>query len=111
MFYFPDTASLSCLPTLNLTAVVAGTSTTLSVPGTLAVLAALLTVEKEPKPIKLTLLPAFKASVIVSIAASITAFTSFFESLVLLASASINSAFFVTVSFLLNFGKSYSFFS
>ncbi len=73
------TASFSFLPTLNLTAFVAGTSTTLSVPGTLAVRAALSAVEKVPKPMKLTVLPSFNASSITSNAASIVAVVSFLE--------------------------------
>ena len=51
------TASLSFLPTLNLTALLAGTSITFLVPGTLAFLAALSAVPKVPKPIKLIVSP------------------------------------------------------
>ena len=79
--YFAEaTASFSFLPTLNLTALVAGTSTTLSVPGTRAVLAALSLVVNVPNPIKLTLLPSTSASSITSSAASIVAAVSFLES-------------------------------
>ena len=54
------TASLSFLPTLNLTAVVAATSTMRSVPGTFAFLAARAAVLNVPKPMKLKSHPALK---------------------------------------------------
>ena len=72
MFYEFANASLSVFPTLNFTTFVAGTLTTLSVPGTLASLSALNVVVNVPKPIKATLSPLFNASVIVSKAASTT---------------------------------------
>jgi len=79
---------------LNLTAVVAGTSTILSVPGTLAFLAARAAVLNVPKPIKLTLLPALRPSVIVANAASTALPASFFERPAFSDTAWINSAFF-----------------
>ena len=73
------TASFNFLPTLNLTALLAGTSITFVVPGTLAFLAALSAVANVPKPIKLMLSPFLRTSSIVSSAASTTFRESFLE--------------------------------
>ena len=86
------------MPTLNLTAVVFATSTTLSVPGTLAFLAARTAVLNVPKPIKLTSLPDTSASLIDSYAASIAFCESFLERPAFSETAWINSAFFIAHS-------------
>ena len=64
---------------MNFATVVAGTSTVLSVPGTLAVLAALSETANVPKPIKLTDSFFTNASVIVSKTASTAPFASFLD--------------------------------
>ena len=94
---------------MNLTAFVSGILISFPVPGTLATLGALVTTSKLPKPIKLTFSPAFRASSIASIVASITAFTSFLLKPHFPATAEINYDFFIFPPFLY-FKKFYSFF-
>ena len=82
--------SLRDFPTLNLATVVAATFTVLSVPGTLASLAALEAVEKVPNPINATESFLTNASVKVSNTASTAALESFFDKPLFSATASIN---------------------
>jgi len=98
--YYLFTASLNCLPTLNLTLLLSGTSTILSVPGIFAFLPALVVNSKLPNPIKETLSLLATASLIVSIVSLITASTSFLLRPVLFATSANNSAFFIVSPYL-----------
>ena len=97
------TASFKALPTLNLATVVAGTSTVLSVPGTLAVLASLFFTENVPNPTIATCSPFAKVSWIESMIYSSAAVVSFFVNPDLAAAISINCVLFIGLSFLIYF--------
>ena len=91
---------LKVFPALNLTAYFAGTWIDSPVAGFLASLAAFLTVEKEPKPMKLILSFCFRSSDRVSNADWITISVSFVERALLLATREINSLLFIFRSYM-----------